>query len=52
MDNLRDADLIVTTSFYAPPVRAAAEALGKPVVILTTHTEAVAALDPTEPVLY
>jgi DNA-binding transcriptional regulator YhcF (GntR family) len=44
MDDLQDADLIVTTSFYARPVRAAAEALGKPVVILTTHPEFEAAI--------
>jgi DNA-binding transcriptional regulator YhcF (GntR family) len=44
MDDLRDADLIVTTSFYARPVQAAAEALGKPVVILTTHPEFEAAI--------
>ena len=43
-DELQDADLIVTTSFYARPVRAAAEALGKPMVILTTHPEFEAAI--------
>jgi DNA-binding transcriptional regulator YhcF (GntR family) len=44
MDELRDADLIVTTSFYARPVRAAAEALDKPVVTLTAHPEFEAAI--------
>lgn len=96
ISRLQDADLIVTTSFHATPVGEAAERLGKPMVMLTTHpefeavirrrlaegqltivavdprfgdrfravyskerirlvladdTEAVAALDPTEPVL-
>ena len=44
MDGFQDADLIVTTNFYARPVRAAAEPLGKPVVILTTHPEFDAAI--------
>jgi DNA-binding transcriptional regulator YhcF (GntR family) len=44
MDDLKDADLIVTTSFYARPVRAAAAALGKPMVILTTHPDFEAAV--------
>jgi hypothetical protein len=44
MDDLRDADLIVTTRFYARPVRAAAEALDKPFVILTTHPDFEAAI--------
>jgi DNA-binding transcriptional regulator YhcF (GntR family) len=44
MDDLQDADLIVTTSFYARAVQAAAEALGKPLVILTTHPEFEAAV--------
>jgi DNA-binding transcriptional regulator YhcF (GntR family) len=38
-EDLRDADLIVTTSFYARAVREAAERLGKRMVMLTTHPE-------------
>ncbi|MBW3629364.1 MAG: hypothetical protein KY464_08720 [Gemmatimonadetes bacterium] len=37
VDEIGDADLIVTTSFYARAVQGAAERLGTPVVMLTTH---------------
>ena len=37
--DVEGADLIVTTSFYARVVRDAAERLGTPVVMLTTHPE-------------
>lgn len=42
--DLEQADLIVTTSFYAPYVREVAERLGKPMVMLTTHPEFAAAI--------
>jgi DNA-binding transcriptional regulator YhcF (GntR family) len=41
---IEDADLVVTTSFYARAVRGAAERLRKPVVMLTTHPEFEAAV--------
>jgi DNA-binding transcriptional regulator YhcF (GntR family) len=39
LGEIEDADLVVTTSFYARAVRDAAERLGTPVVMLTTHPE-------------
>lgn len=39
LGEIEDADLVVTTSFYARAVRGAAERLGTPVVMLTTHPE-------------
>ena len=36
---LRDADLLVTTAFHAPAVRAAAESLRKPFALVTVHPE-------------
>lgn len=39
VERLRDADLITTSSFLASVVREAAEALDKPMVMLTTHPE-------------
>lgn len=42
---LRGADLIVTTPFHAGPVRAAAESLGKPLVMVTLHPDLVDAID-------
>ena len=44
IEEIRDADLIVTTSFYARAVRGAAESLAKPVVCLTAHPELEAAI--------
>ncbi len=39
LEALRGADLVTTTSFHAGAVRAAAEALGKPVVVLMAHPD-------------
>jgi len=36
---LREADFLVTTAFHASEVRAAAEAAGKPFVLVTVHPE-------------
>jgi PAS domain S-box-containing protein len=42
---LRAADLLVTTAPHAPQLRRVAEALAKPLVVVTIHPEFVAALD-------
>jgi DNA-binding transcriptional regulator YhcF (GntR family) len=44
VERLRGADLITTSSFLASTVREAAEALDKPMVMLTTHPELQAAI--------
>jgi hypothetical protein len=36
---LREADLLVTTAFHAPAVRALADSLGKPFALVTVHPE-------------
>lgn len=41
---LRTADFVVTTPFHAAPVRAAADALGKPLVLATLHPDLVDAI--------
>lgn len=42
---LRDADLLVTTPLHAAPARAAANALGKPLVMVSLHPNLVDAID-------
>lgn len=44
IEKLADVDLITTSSFHASIVRAAAAALAKPMVMLTTHPELQAAI--------
>lgn len=44
VERLQDADLITTSSFLASVVREAAEALDKPMVMLTVHPERQAAI--------
>lgn len=38
-EELIDADLVVTTAFYASPVRKVAEALDKPLVVVSAHPD-------------
>jgi PAS domain S-box-containing protein len=45
LDELRAADLIVTTPFHAPLARAAARTLGKPLVVAHANPEMVAAVE-------
>lgn len=42
---LREADLVVTTPLYAAPVRAAADLLNKPLVMVSLHPELVGAIE-------
>lgn len=42
---IRDAELLVSTLFHAAPVRAVAEALGKPYVIVRIHPSAAEAIE-------
>ncbi|HEV2130489.1 MAG TPA: hypothetical protein VGR27_05280, partial [Longimicrobiaceae bacterium] len=42
---LREADLLITTVFHAGQLRPVAEALGKPLVVITAHPELVAAVE-------
>ncbi|MBA2245931.1 MAG: PAS domain-containing protein [Gemmatimonadetes bacterium] len=42
---LQEADLLTTTVFHAPQIRPIAEALGKPLVIITANPEMVAAVE-------
>lgn len=44
---LRKADFIVTTPFHSAPVRAAADSLGKPLVLATLHPDLVDAIERT-----
>lgn len=44
-DDLREADLVVTTPFYSGSVRRATEALNKPLVVITLHPEFVTAIE-------
>ncbi len=42
---IREADLLVSTLFHAPALRAAAEALGKPYVVVRMHPSAARAIE-------
>lgn len=44
-DQLRDVDLIATSSFHAAAVQTVAKELGTPVVVLTTHPDLRAAIE-------
>ncbi|MBW3628238.1 MAG: GAF domain-containing protein [Gemmatimonadetes bacterium] len=44
-EELRSADLLLTTAFHAPALRAAAELLRKPLVVTTADPEVVATVD-------
>ncbi len=44
-NELREADLVVTTNYHAPTVRHAAEQFGKPVVVVTMHPDTAAIIE-------